>query len=104
MRKVVTYWLHYFNYAKFKSFPLSCSLIFNSILFNAHIYLNYFSKDGILLPKPKVIWEDDQMESVVHLDDVTFEGFLEENKDVFVMFYAPCMYLWISHSLQMLQS
>lgn len=33
------------------------------------------------------------MESVVHLDDVTFEGFLEENKDVFVMFYAPCMYL-----------
>lgn len=33
------------------------------------------------------------MESVVHLDDATFEDFLEENKDVFVMFYTPCMYL-----------
>ena len=33
------------------------------------------------------------MESVVHLNDATFEDFLEENKDVFVMFYAPCMYL-----------
>jgi len=42
---------------------------------------------------PLPVWEADTDASVVHLDESTFETYIKENENVFVMFYAP----WCGH-------